>query len=57
MNKNSFSAAIKIMTGAFKIFIARQTGNKRLENEGRIERASGRFQNIAAKGMDALRKR
>ena len=57
MNKNSLSAAIKIMTGAFKIFIARQTGNKRLENEGRIERASGKFQNIAAKGMDALRKR
>lgn len=56
MNKNRINAAITIMKGVLKIAIARLTGNTRLENDGRIEKARGKFQDIAARGMDVLKK-
>jgi uncharacterized protein YjbJ (UPF0337 family) len=55
MDRQRVQGAIKKTTGTVKEKAGQALGNRRLESEGKAEKAEGRLRSGAGKAMDAVR--
>lgn len=55
MDKNRIEGAAKELKGTVKEAAGKLTGNRKLEAEGKVEKAAGDAQGKIGKGKDAIR--
>lgn len=55
MDKNRIEGAAKELKGTIKEAAGKLTGNKKLEAEGKIDKAAGEVQSTVGKSKDAVR--
>jgi uncharacterized protein YjbJ (UPF0337 family) len=55
MDKNRIEGAAKEMKGTIKEATGKLTGNRKLEAEGKVEKAAGEVQSTVGKAKDAVK--
>lgn len=55
MDKNRIEGAAKELKGIIKEAAGKLTGNKKLEAEGKVDKAAGEVQSAVGKGKDAVK--
>ncbi|KIQ00651.1 MULTISPECIES: CsbD family protein [Rhizobium/Agrobacterium group] len=55
MDKNRIEGAAKELKGTIKEAAGKLTGNKKLEAEGKIDKAAGEVQSTVGKSKDSVR--
>jgi len=55
MDKNRIEGAAKELKGTIKEAAGKLTGNRKLEAEGKVDKAAGEVQSTVGKGKDAVK--
>ena len=56
MDRNRITGALRQATGSVKEVVGKATGNKKMQAQGRIEKAAGKTQSAVGGVKDAVRK-